>query len=167
MSKITTWYLEMTDPSQLQDVTESNALELKEAKVKQYQVNRFLYTYIGEAWQWFDKLDWSDAQWRDWSERDTLRTWIAYESGSIAGYFELDKTADSEIEIAYFGLAPKFIGKGYGGYLLSQAVKAAWSWQGTQRVWLHTCTLDHANALNNYRARGFQLYREEVEEIKE
>ena len=154
----------MTSPAQLNEVTDGNGLVVKEAEVKQFQLNRFLYTYIGEACQWFDKLEWSDQQWRDWAEQDGLRTWLAYAAGSPAGFYELHQSGEGEIEIAYFGLAPKFIGKGYGGYLLSQAVKSAWQWQGTKRVWLHTCTLDHSSALTNYQARGFEIYREEREE---
>ena len=165
MSTIKTWYLEMTSPSQLREVNESRGLAVTEAEVKQFQLNRFLYTYIGEAWQWFDKLNWSDEQWRDWAEQDDLRTWIAYEAGSPAGFYELNKTSATEIEIVYFGLAPKFIGRGYGAYLLSRAVKSAWEWQGTERVWLRTCTLDHSSALNNYQSRGFEIYRQEEEEI--
>jgi GNAT superfamily N-acetyltransferase len=63
------------------------------------------------------------------------------------------------VEIAYFGLAPKFIGRGFGGYLLSQAIKSAWKMKGTQRAWVHTCTLDHPGALRNYKARGMEVYR--------
>ena len=64
-----------------------------------------------------------------------------------------------DVEIAYFGLAPRFIGKGFGGYLLSHAIKSAWAWEGTRRVWVHTCTLDHPTALQNYKARGLEVYK--------
>lgn len=69
------------------------------------------------------------------------------------------------MEIAYFGLAPRFIGEGIGGYFLSHAITSAWSWDGTKRVWVHTCTLDHPGALPNYQARGMTIYH--VESIGE
>ena len=64
------------------------------------------------------------------------------------------------VEIAIFGIAPKFIGKGYGGALLTAALEEAWRGR-PNRVWLHTCTLDHHAALPNYLARGMTVYRVE------
>ena len=66
--------------------------------------------------------------------------------------------------MAYFGLAPGSIGRGMGKHLLSCAVRDAWA-LGPSRVWLHTCTLDHPNALPNYRARGFVPYKSEQYEV--
>jgi GNAT superfamily N-acetyltransferase len=64
------------------------------------------------------------------------------------------------VEIAYFGLVTRFIGRGLGSALLTVAVDQARRFGG-QRVWLHTCTLDSPHALPNYKARGFQPYRTE------
>jgi GNAT superfamily N-acetyltransferase len=113
---------------------------------------------VGEQWQWQDKLTESDAQWETYVSDPNLRTWIAYYQGSIAGYFELKSDGQGTTEIMYFGLAPNFIGKGFGGYLLSQAILNAWAMTGTNRVFVHTCSLDHTSALANYKARGFKLY---------
>ncbi len=162
MTQVTITYLEMISPSLLKEVTDSKQLVVQEVQVKQYQLNRFLYQFIGEAWAWTDKLHWSDEQWQEFAERESLRTWLACDSGSPAGYYELEQTGNGDTEIASFGLAPKFIGKGYGAYLLSHAVSSAWAWSGTKRVWVDTCTLDHPNALNNYRSRGFEIFAEET-----
>ena len=121
-----------------------------------------MYQFIGEDWDWTDKLSWSDEQWKAYAENDNLRTWVAYYKGSPAGYYELQQQDGGNVEIAYFGLAPKFIGQGLGGYLLSEAIKSAWEWKGTKRVWVHTCPLDHPNALQNYEARGMEVYRVET-----
>lgn len=86
---------------------------------------------------------------------------MAYLSGTVAGYYELTKN-ESDVEILAFGLAQPFIGKGFGGYFLSHAVKSAWAWEGTNRVWLHTSSFDHPRALSNYCARGFKNYSEET-----
>jgi GNAT superfamily N-acetyltransferase len=119
------------------------------------------YQHVGEPWQWVDKLELSDNEWRAYVENPNLRTWVAYFKGSIAGYFELSKSENGDVEIAYFGLIPDFIGRGFGGYLLSKAIKIAWSLPGTKRVLVNTCTLDHPGALNNYEARGFKVYKQE------
>lgn len=162
MPEITTYYLEMKYRDLLRDKPNAGGLDVVEAKIKQYKFNKFLYQFVGENWAWFDKLALTEEQWREYSENDNLRTWVAYYQGSIAGYYELQKQAQGSTEIAYFGLAPGFIGKGNGGYLLSHATRSAWDWQGTERVWVHTCTLDHPGALRNYLRRGFEIYREET-----
>ena len=163
MFKVTTYYLEMKSAFALKGKGESKGLQVSECEIKQFQVNRFLYQFVGHTWQWIDKLSWSDEQWRAYAENDNLRTWIAYYKGSPAGYYELQQQDGSDVEIAYFGLAPKFIGQGFGGYLLSQAIQSAWQWPGTQRVWVHTCNLDHPSALQNYQARGMEIYRVETD----
>lgn len=161
MQEVITYSLEMTSATALKPKLASNGLIVKECEIKQFQVNKFLYQFVGAAWAWTDKLKLSDTDWRTYAENENLRTWIAYYKGTIAGYFELQQQAEGTIELAYFGLAENFIGKGFGGYLLSQAIKEAWDWGNTQRVWVHTCSLDHPRALNNYLARGFKLYKEE------
>jgi GNAT superfamily N-acetyltransferase len=164
MTDVTTYYLQMKSASLLHDKTDSKGLKVFECKIKQFQFNRFLYQLVGNDWEWVDKNAWTDAQWREYAENDNLRTWVGYHRGSPAGYYELQQQSDGNVEIAYFGLASKFIGRGFGGYLLSQAIKSAWGWQGTRRVWVHTCTLDHPSALPNYKARGLMVYKVETEQ---
>jgi GNAT superfamily N-acetyltransferase len=164
MTEVTVYYLEMTSPPVATDAAKPESFDVIEAMVKQYPVNQFLYQFIGENWSWLDKLSWSKEQWRDYVEVESLRTWIAYSQGSIAGYYELSQESEGSVEIAYFGLSPAFIGKGFGAYFLSQAINNAWSWEGTRRVRVNTCTLDHARALPNYQARGFKLYNQTTNE---
>lgn len=90
-----------------------------------------------------------------------METWVAYLSGTPAGYVELDGTVDGEVEIAYFGLLPAFVGKGIGGHLLTTGLRRAWE-LATRRVWVHTCSLDGPAARTNYEARGMSLYRTET-----
>lgn len=161
MTAVTTYYLEMTSVTDLKGKSDSKGMQVIECEIKQFQFNQFLYRLVGTPWNWIDKLAWTDSQWQAYAEADNLRTWVGYHRGSPAGYFEL-QSQNNQIKIVYFGLAPKFIGQGFGGYLLSQAVNAAWSWGKPQRVWVHTCTLDHPNALQNYQARGFRLYHQEM-----
>ncbi|MCG8668042.1 MAG: GNAT family N-acetyltransferase [Pseudomonadales bacterium] len=159
MGGVVTHYLEMTKKSGFIDKGDSTELVIEEAKIKDYRFNKFLYSWVGENWTWTDKLSLSNTDWQSYSENKNLRTWVAYNQGSIAGYYELQKQADDNIEIAYFGLTPNFIRKGLGGYLLSHAIRNAWGWGNTKRVWVHTCTLDHKNALSNYKSRGLNVYK--------
>lgn len=161
MTAVTTYYLEMTSASMLKPKQDSNGMEIKECRIKQFRFNKFLYQVVGEQWQWTDKLSWTDEQWKNFAENENLRTWVGYCKGSPAGYFELQKQKGNVIELAYFGLIPGFIGKGLGGYLLSQAIERAWEWGPPEKVWVHTCTLDHPSALQNYQARGFEIVRSE------
>ncbi len=164
MTDITVYYLQMLEREQLRPRLDSHGLQIAECEVKQFQLNRFLYQHVGESWDWQERLVWTDQQWRDYAERDELRTWLAISRGSPAGYYELERQPGNEVEIRYFGLAPAFIGKGFGGYMLSHAIQSAWDWGDVNRVWVHTCTLDHPSALANYQARGFELYKTEIEQ---
>jgi GNAT superfamily N-acetyltransferase len=159
LDELTTYFLEMSSPADLVPRDRPDGLTVTEAQVKDFRFNRYLYQLVGEQWNWVDKLPLSDKTWAEYAESDDLRTWVAYNRGSIAGYYELQKLPNDEVKITYFGLAPKFIGCGYGGYLLYHAIKTAWEWGNTRRVWVHTCTDDHPNALANYVARGLRVYR--------
>lgn len=155
-------YLEMKSPSEFIEKTDSNGLEVIEAEIKEFRLNRYLYCLVGEQWGWNEMLEISDEQWKEYAESDNLRTWVAYYKGSIAGYFELKTAPSLDVEIALFGLAPNFIGKGFGRYLLSCAIKFAWEKCNAKRVWVYTCTTDHPNALNNYQACGLKIYHKEI-----
>jgi GNAT superfamily N-acetyltransferase len=158
---LTTYYLEMNHPSELLGKPKADGLSITEVEAKQWQFNKFLYALVGKQWLWTDKLPWSDDEWREYVESATLRTWVAYHRGAIAGYFELANNAGN-IEIVYFGLTPHFFGKGFGGYLLTAAIENGWNWPGAERVWVHTCNLDHPAALPNYLSRGLKIYKTET-----
>src|SRR5689334_23991238 len=144
--------------------------EVREMTARDWKFNREMYFKVGENWKWIDKRPWSDEQWHEYATDPNLRTFGGYCGDEIAGYFELKRTANREqitdnreqIEIAYFGLLPEFIGRGLGGALLTSAIENAWSWSPTpSRVWVHTCNRDHPSALANYQARGFRVYKVE------
>jgi GNAT superfamily N-acetyltransferase len=163
MGGVTIYYLESRSRAELVPAADPGGLEIREARVRQFALNRFLYQLVGAPWQWTDKLDWSEQQWRDYAERDDLRTWVAWTDGSPAGYFELERQAGDTVDIAYFGLAPAFIGRGLGSHLLSSCLEQAWDWRdargATRRVTVNTCSLDHPAALHNYQARGMTVYK--------
>ena len=130
---------------------------IRECTVKRWRFNRFLYHYVGAKWDWNDKKEWTEKQWQDYAEHKSLKTYVGFVEATPIGYYELQAQDMNTVQIMYFGLEPGFIGKGYGGQLLTNAVRQAWSWKA-KRVWVSTCDLDHPAALQNYLKRGFKLY---------
>ena len=162
-STLKVFYLEMHSADDLRPKhCADERFWIRECTVPQWRFNRFLYLAVGETWAWNDKKEWSAEQWREYVESERLRTFAAYYDGSPAGYYELHRGDAAEIEISYFGLLPAFVGRGLGGALLTSAIEEAWRMQ-PNRVWVHTCSLDHSSALHNYQARGMKIYRVEVE----
>jgi GNAT superfamily N-acetyltransferase len=161
-------HLEMRSPSELRPALRVPAdLILLRASIPSPELGRFLYTAVGGDWYWRERLSWTYNQWLAWLGRADVETWVALASGTPAGYFELHAKPDESVELTYFGLLPGFAGRGLGGYLLTQAVERSWRVQpGTQRVTVHTCTLDHAAALPNYLARGFKVFQEEEQLVE-
>ena len=162
MSLVTTTYLEMRSLDELcPKRCDDERFWIGECTVKQWEFNRFLYLTVGAPWAWNDKRSWTDEQWREYAESVLLRTFAAFHDGSPTGYYELHRGEGPEIEFAYFGLFPAFCGRGLGGALLTSALEEAWRLKPS-RVWVHTCTLDHPAALQNYLARGMKVYRTET-----
>jgi GNAT superfamily N-acetyltransferase len=160
-------YLEMLEPAALRPVPAPNA---DCAITRHHEVApdlwRHLYSEVGRAYHWVDRLPWSDDEARAYFCDPAVSLWTLSEAGELAGYFELRNGGNGEVEIAYFGLLPAFIGRGLGGYLLSEAVTQAWA-SGARRVWVHTSTLDHPAALTNYLKRGFRVFKTEEYETGE
>lgn len=164
-TQITTWYLEMRSPNELRPKRSDLAmLTVQQAKIPSPEFSRFLYTSVGGFWHWCDRLSWDYDQWLAHLDRPELETWVAYRSGTPAGYVELETQSDHSVKLDYFGLLPQFIGQGIGGHLLTIGIERAWQIT-QQRVWLHTCSLDSQYAYKNYEARGFRLYDTQVSEV--
>ena len=127
-----------------------------------FQLNKFFYKNIGSKHKWVDRLIWTDGQWIDYVSSKKVRTYILKYQNDLAGFFELIfHSNEKEVEIAYFGLLEEFQNKKLGSYLLSQAIKKSFN-SKTNRVWVHTCSLDHKNALKNYIARGMKIFKSET-----
>ena len=127
-----------------------------------FQINKFFYKNIGKPHRWVDRLVWSENQWISYTSDKNVETYILKRNNELAGYFELifhKETNDTEI--AYLGLLDEYKYKKLGSYLLSSAIKNAFR-KESKRVWVHTCSLDHKNALNNYLSRGMKIFKKEV-----
>ncbi|MCH8193049.1 MAG: GNAT family N-acetyltransferase [Planctomycetes bacterium] len=157
-------YLEMRDADKwVLRKTRDPKFTVRESLADQWQESRSFYLAVGEQWQWQDQRDWTEAQWCDYAEADSLRTFVVEHRTTSAGYFELRREQTGDVEIVHLGLLPPFIGKGLGGPLLSQALRRAWNWDA-KRVWLHTCSKDHPRALDNYLKKGFAVFKTETQE---
>ena len=121
---------------------------------------RDLYALVGSRWLWRDRLLWTDDELDAYLAARNVHVWTMHVDGDVAGYFELQHHANGAVEVMYFGLAPSYMGRGLGGWMLTRAVEEAFALGGT-RVILNTCTLDAPQALPNYLARGFVIVREE------
>ena len=134
-------------------------------KPDDFQINKFFYKNVGKNHHWIDRLIWTDQQWSNYTSDNKVKTYILKNKDDLAGYFELISHKDKkEVEIAYLGLLEEYYNKKLGSYLLSAAIRNSFS-DKTKRVWVHTCSLDHHNALNNYLSRGMKIFKKETVSI--
>jgi hypothetical protein len=167
---VRTTYLEQRSPADLRPAKAPGVpVDVVRVETPAPEFARFLYATVGGDWHWTDRLGWTRDTWLAHLNRPGVETWVAWVRGAPAGYVELAGSSDvdtTEVELAYFGLLPGFLGVGLGGHLLTVGLRLAWrldarwpSWPPVRRVWVHTCTLDGPAALANYRARGLVPYR--------
>ena len=127
-----------------------------------FQLNKFFYKNIGKKHKWVDRLIWDEQRWIDYVSSEKVKTYILKNKDDLVGFFELIfHFEQKEVEIAYFGILEEYQNKKIGSFLLSQAIKKSFD-ENINRVWLHTCSLDHKNALKNYIARGMRIFKSEI-----
>lgn len=159
--EIVTTYMEMTAPPTRpgipRPVGQYAVMRLEHPTVPFY---RYLYNLVGERWMWADRRRMGDAELEAAIHAEGVEIYVLYAGGEPAGYVELDRRPKPDIRIAYFGLAPAFIGRGLGRYLLNWAVDLAWSY-GPERLLVSTWSFDHPRAFLNYQKAGFRPYKQE------
>ena len=155
-------YLEIKKLDDLNETSRPNEnCKIELVNPSNFQLNRFFYKQIGKKHRWIDRLSWNEQIWRNYIDNSRVSTYVIKEKSNLAGYFEqIYNEQNNEYEIAYFGILEEFRSKKYGSYLLSNAIKSKLK-DGAKRVWVHTCSLDHENALKNYLARGMKVFKEE------
>ena len=156
-------YLEINSLKDLKEVQNpSGDYSLKLLDPVNFQLNKFFYKNIGKKHKWIDRLVWEESKWIEYVTNKNVKTYIFKKEDDLVGFFELfEHTEKKEIEIAYFGLLEEYHNKKLGSYLLSKAIQKSFE-NKIDRVWLHTCSLDHKNALNNYISRGMKIFKTET-----
>ncbi len=156
---VKTYYLEMRRQVQRNVPPPREDLEVERVAEPSLEFYRSIYDAVGRDWRWIDRKVMPDDALRGIIHDPQVEIYLLRVGGIFAGYVELDRRVDGEIELAYFGIVSHFTGQGLGKYLLHWALCRAWSYQ-PERVWLHTCEWDHPAALATYQKAGFELYRE-------
>ncbi len=127
-----------------------------------FQLNKFFYKNIGKNHKWVDRLTWSEEKWINYASNESVRSYVFKFNDDLVGFFELIFHPEkNETEIAYLGILEEYQNKKLGSYMLSEAIKKSFK-ANVSRVWVHTCSLDHKNALNNYVSRGMKIFKTEI-----
>jgi GNAT superfamily N-acetyltransferase len=146
--------LEMTQRPPARPLPESR-LRLVRWEAPSPEKYRALFARVGAPWLWFSRLIMDDATLTAIIRDPRVRVFAVTDPAGIeVGMLELDFRAAGACELSYVGLIPELTGQGHGRWLMAQALMLAWA-KGVERVWVHTCTLDHPSALGFYRASGF------------
>ena len=155
-------YLEINSIKELKAVNKkSTDYSISLVDPKDFQLNKFFYKNVGKNHRWVDRLEWTDKQWAEYVFNEQVKTYILKNRNDLAGYFELIFHNDkNEVEIAYLGLLEEYQNQKLGSFLLTEAIKNSFL-ESVKRVWVHTCSLDHKNALKNYLSRGMRIFKKE------
>ena len=165
-TKVERNYLDIVSLKDLSEIDKpSNNFNVRLVNPTDFQLNKFFYKQIGKKYRWEDRLAWDENQWIKYINNSSVKTYILKDNNNLAGYFEqIFDQKKLECEIAYFGILQDYVGKRLGGYLLSEAIKKSFV-MSANRVWVHTCSLDHKHALKNYLSRGMKIYKSEIVNI--
>ena len=130
-----------------------------------FQLNKFFYKNIGKKHHWVDRLVWTDNQWIKYTVDKKVKTYVLKKQDDLVGYYELILHSNKdETEIAYLGILEEYQRQKLGSFILTSAIINSFSFN-PKRVWVHTCSLDHQNALSNYLSRGMKIFKKETIEI--
>ena len=161
--KVHRYYLEINSLKNLnQAISPNQSLILKKVDPPDIELNKFFYKNVGKNHRWVDRLVWNNLKWMSYLENKNVHTFILKLNEELVGYFEvINDFSTSSSEIAYFGILDDYIGKKFGSYFLSEAIKKCFE-LNSKKVWVHTCSLDHKHALKNYLNRGMKIFKEET-----
>jgi len=163
MKKVQRYFLdyEFVNNNKIQGTKNKNLLKIILNDKKNYEVNKFFYKQIGKDHFWRDRLLWTDKQWLKYSSNPLLETWILKDNkNNLMGYYEIEKHGNKEFELINMGVLSEYRSKGYGSLLLNHVLKKSFN-NKADKVWVHTCSLDHKFALANYLSRGFKIFKKE------
>lgn len=161
-------YLEMRQCPQVAMTEAPAGLSFRRVVDPDLDWYRALYRAVGQEWLWFSRLRLSDEELAGIIHDPRVEVYTLSKDPDSKGVkgdkglLELDRRIAGNVEIAYFGLAADLVGVGAGKHLMAKALDAAWT-PATDRVWVHTCTLDHPRALSFYLNAGFTPNKRAIE----
>jgi GNAT superfamily N-acetyltransferase len=150
--------LEMWDKPSLAVADDAGGLSLQRLGAPDLDSYRRLFRSVGEDWLWSSRLAIPDEALRAIVQDPLVEIYVLSDGDDQIGLLELDFRQPDECELVFLGLVKGAMGRGRGRYLMEQALAIAWWSHTIRRFWLHTCHLDHPNALAFYRGFGLRPY---------
>mgnify|MGYP006143306961 CR=1 FL=1 len=162
MPKVQRFFLELKKDKTLnQLITSPENVKIFLDTKKDININKFFYRQIGKEHFWRDRLLWTDKEWKEYINNKNLETGVMKINDNLAGFYEQEFHKNkNEIELIQMGILKEYQGKKLGSFLLKHIIKTAFN-KGIERLWVHTCSLDHKHALNNYLSKGLSIFKEE------
>jgi len=161
MPRVKRYFLEIKDFTNPVELNLPENYKIILSAKKDFQLNKFFYKQIGIDHYWRDRLFWSDNEWSRYTENKNLETHILKKSEDLIGFYEQEyHPISNEVELINMGVLKEFRGLKLGTILLNHAIASA-SRKNPSRMWVHTCSLDHKHALQNYKSKGFEVFKEE------
>ena len=161
ISKVKRYFLEIKNFSNPVELNLPFEFKIILEEKNNYTLNKFFYKQIGLDHYWRDRLLWSDKEWTKYVENKNLETHILKKGDNLVGYYEQEfHPKMNEVELINLGILKEFRGLKLGSVLVNHAIASA-SRKNPSRMWVHTCSLDHKHALQNYKSKGFEIYKEE------
>jgi len=158
----TTWWMQMNEkPDQKQAMVLPEGCTVVQAINPIRGFYLYLYTSVGRPYQWYNRLMMPASELQELLNNEHTAIYVLYLHGVPAGFAEFDLTEASATEIVYFGLSCEFTGRKLGMPFLNWCIREAWQ-RPINRLWLHTCNLDHPAALKLYRKAGFEIYDQDT-----
>lgn len=131
-----------------------SALAIKHWRSPPLAEYRALFRRVGAPWLWYSRLAKNDETVSAILADPLVEVHTALSSGERVGFFEYDFREAGVAQILFLGLAPELAGRGYGRWLMAEALAIGWR-AGIERLTVQTCTLDHPAALPAYLRAGF------------
>ena len=156
-------HMDMRTPPPFADLPDTGVV-LEQWDRPDPDVYRALFRKVGAPWLWVSRLEMGDAALKAITHDTRVHVYVVRDKdGNDAGLVELDYREQNTCEIVFLGLVPGMSGLGHGRWLMNEILLQAWAARGIARIWLHSCSLDHAGALRFYERSGFTAFARELE----
>ena len=161
VSRVKRYFLEIKDFSNPIELNMPENYQIIFDDKKNFELNKFFYKQIGVDHYWRDRLIWSDKEWLKYVANKNLETYILKKGKNLIGFYEQEYHPESnEIELINMGILKNFRGLKLGSVILNHAIANAFK-KNPNRMWVHTCSLDHKHALQNYKSKNFKIFKQE------